>query len=212
MSLVSEVRDLLGEASAVFWPDQQVYDAINQAQINAFANYPILSTSTSLVVPQDADFITIPPSIMIPSYIATSTGNKFITTEPELEEYAIRWMETTPGEPKHFILWDTMYLRVFPRASAWYTYTIYGVPWPTEIDGSTQDVTNIHKQYRLAIIYDAVSVLFEASRPDLAQAYRELADQYLSDSRSSLRTAHPHNTLRLRPGNKTSTRHRGVIV
>jgi hypothetical protein len=212
LSLVSDVQQLIDEtAGAVFWPAAQVYDAINEAQIYYYAEWPIVSTSTSVIIPENIDFMPIPSGIMILKDVRAPSGELFSCSYADLERHSRNWMDTNPGEPRYFIPWDCDTIRVYPRPDAAYTRIFRGTPWPAQIDGATQDIT-IDSDYKSAIAHEAVAILLEATRPDLADIMRAEAEDKRLRAVSRWRRMGGHNTTRLRPATTpTDITRRGVI-
>ena len=210
MSLVTDVRLLLNETSTIFWPDQQVYDSLNQAQLQLYTFSQPLLTSVSMTVSAGQALIAIPSTIMIPKYLLYNNRKYFLTTQAKLEQYNNKWLETATGFPRHFILLDAFYLRPYPRSDAGYIFTMYGVPWPTEITASVLDIT-APRNLKQAITHKAAALLFSHTRPDLTDAMNKETEEFLMRYRTQQRNQHSHNINRIRPGNRLTTAQRGTI-
>lgn len=213
MSLVSDVRMLVNESSEAFWLDESIYDAINRTQLSIFANNPrIVETSTTFVLGSGVEWVAIPASIMIPKYvIGTSSEHIFPVTQTALEQYNIHWKSIDPSYPSRFVMYDAFTLRPYPRADVNYTFTMYGVPWPTEMTNSVQDIT-ASRYLKRAITYAAAAQLLSYTRPELSDQYMKDSDEAILMYRQQLRNQHGHNIMRLRPANAAQRDHRGNII
>lgn len=201
MSLVQEVRKLLGETSAVFWADSQIRDAINEAQVCVYAEYPhVFETSTTLEVPTETDFVAIPAAIMIPRYIMSTSGDKYYTfsNAVDLEEYGKGWLDVTPGTPDTFVLWSAEFLRVWPQPEAATDFTLVGTPWPTACEITVDP--RLPWLVEDAVVSYATSVLFAPTRPDLAEMHMQEYGEAIRDHLVEWRRAHPHAITRIAPG------------
>lgn len=210
MSLVSDVRLLLNESSAAFWPDQQIYDSINQAQLSLYTSAQPLLTSATFATGTGQALVAIPSTIMIPKYLLYNNRKYFITSQVKLEQHSHKWLETGTGFPRHWVLLDAFYLRPYPRTDADYIFTMWGTPWPTEITASVLDIT-APRNIKQAITHKAASLIFEHTRPDLADAMNRETEEFLMRYRTQQRNQHSHNISRIRPGNRLSTAQRGTV-
>ncbi len=210
MSLVSDTRLLLSESSAVFWPDQQIYDALNKAQLEVYRTTKPLGIQAQMPTMTGQALIKLPPSIMIPKYLMIGGKIYFFTTHTQLEQHNPKWLETSTGFPKHWVIVDAFYVRPYPRPDDDYNVIVWGAPWPTEITASVQDIS-AHRELKNAIIFRAASSLFEYTRPDLAEAYTLTSEEHLDRYKTQLRNNHPHNIQRLAPGSRLAMAQRGQI-
>lgn len=200
MALVDEVRKLLGEASAVFWADAQIRDAINEAQVCVYADHPrIFEASTSLNVDGDYDFVSIPSSIMIPRYITSSDNEQYFNfiSHADLEEHSGSWMDTSTGTPEAFVVWSAEYLRIWPRPDASYSYTLVGTPWPTECTALVDP--SLPWLLEDAVVSYATAMLFAQTRPDLTELHMQEYMDAMRDYMVQWRRSHPHAVTRLHP-------------
>jgi len=207
MSIVSQVQVLLND-TGVFWPMEFVLDAINQAQLWAFAQTKWQRKSWQLQLVTGTDLFALPGDVLIPGWIETvvpltggevSTTRGFPTTHRELEHNIRTWRSSGLDAPKYFVIWDAFTLRLFPRPDKAYTYNLWGVGYPTEILDTTTFIAG-PPQYVLAIQNMAASILFEATRPDLADIYMKTAQDQIQNFKVRLRNQQSHNIRRLRPG------------
>lgn len=203
MSLLTEVQQLVDETSGpVFWVIEQVYDALNTAIEDTWLNVKQWNyMTTPFVISSGADLVALATtSIMIPQYILDTASNKiFPTTHAMLEDWSANWHNTTAARPAWIVVWDAFTLRVFPRADAAYTYTVCGVPWPTEISGTSTDIT-CDPLIKQAIIHRGAANLLELTQPDLADHHEGLALEFERLFARQVRNQGGHNTLRLAPG------------
>lgn len=213
MGLVAEVRKLLGETSGVFWTDPQIRDAINEAQVCVYAEHPrVFETSTTLGVPADSDFVSLPSGIMLPRYITSTSGDAYYTfaSAADLEEYGKGWMDVSTGDPKVFVMWSTELLRIWPRPSTHKNFTLVGTPWPTACTGTVDP--SLPWLVEDAVVSYATSVLFAPTRIDLAQIHMQEYSESMRDYMVQWRRAHPHAITRLAPGvSSLDARRRGDL-
>lgn len=201
-SIVSMVQTMLNESGAgVFWPVQQVYDAINEAQLEfePIANLPIVQ-STITFNPGE-DLVPWPNTVLVwPQYLEFSGRKYWCVTHAELERYDRNWRSTTLAQPRFFVLWSETLLRPYPLADQTYVFNIWGPGWPQEINSTNTDFTapNLMK---LAIAFRACATLFQYTRPDLAEASLAEAEEYEARYRIQMRRQQSHNIKRLRPYN-----------
>lgn len=223
-------------AGDIFFPSQQLYDSCNEAVVDFWAtagvqDVPIsLATATApLVVTSSTDIYTFDTtSIMIPIYITLNTmlgsgaGGElinqkyFITDRSKLEQYARDWRNNQQEQPKWFVLWDAFHLRAFPQPDQTYTFTIWGLPWATEIGTGTEDI-NVDQVLRLALAYQSAATILEATRPEVSDLYLRNAAECLNRYRIRLRNQQTNNIRRMKPGgngrmtDNTMAAYKGVI-
>lgn len=212
MGLIAECRTELGEASAVFWTDQQIVDSLNEAQVCLVADHPrILETSVNLSIGTNTHFVDVPSSIMIPKSIQNDDAELVpFCSYVDLENYSPDWSTVATGKPERFVLVSHNRMRVFPRADVAYTFTMTGIPWLTELT-TVADTLTFHKDLQDAIVYYAVANLFVATRPDMAAAYFEQYAASVMRYMISYRARMSHNTIRLRPGTTRTRTQRGAV-
>ena len=206
MPIVSTIQLLLND-SGVFWPESQILDAVNQAQLWGYAKTKWVRTSWPINLPVGADLITLPSDVLVPGWMEARIVNSdstvsfiraFPSTQRELEHFLRTWRSTSLGAPMYFVIWDSHTLRVFPRPDKPYTYTLWGVAYPTEITSSSQDIQG-PINYTLIIQNFTMSLLLNATRPDLAEYYLNLAEVGLVQFAKHLRNQQSHNIRRLVP-------------
>jgi len=207
MSLFSEVTEQLDQTSlnfgSAFWVDQQIYDAINWALLDVWSHVKWTFTHTNTVVASNADIAALPSTnVMIPQYIINTASVKvFQTTHDMLQDWNANWKNEPPAEPHWTVLWDEKHVRVWPQSNGTYTWTLYGVPWPSEVstsDGST-DPFPLDPTIRHAIIHRATAWLLEHTQPQLADMNEQEAEEHEERYLREVRNAQGANTLRLRP-------------
>ena len=213
MSLVSDIRELLDESGgAVFWVEEQLYDAANEAVLDVFASLrQEYGTATITTTASVADY-NIPATIMLPQYI-TGTGRKYFpTTLAKLEQYNRQWKETTVGYPKHWVLNDVNSVMAYPTPDAAYLFVVHGVPWPSvgEIADGAEDITAA-SLLRRSITRRAVAELLEYTQPSLAEQFLREAAEAEHDYKVQLRNRQSHNIRRLKPGGIMTSAQKGVV-
>jgi len=218
LSAVTDVQLLLND-TGVFWPEAQVLDAINQAQLEVFARTKWARSATTLAVVRGQDFIPIPSSVLVPSWIegpavdqdgSINPKRLFPTTHWELETYSRLWRGSDLAQPRHFVLWDSKNFRLYPRPDRAYVYTLWGVGLPTEVTDAVVGLAG-PKNYTLAVTNHAVGLLLLATRPDLAVVYFQRAEDQMIAFRKHLRNQQSHNIRMLRPGSSFDVQQSGQI-
>lgn len=205
-------------AGDIFFPSQQLYDACNDAVTDFWAtagrqDVPVaIATATApLAVTSATDIYTFDRiSIMIPTYVTLNTfigtGNAgedlnqkyFISDRTKLEQYARNWRNNQQEQPKWFILWDAFHLRVFPQPDKSYSFTLWGVPWATEISTGTEDIV-VDQILRLALAYKSAATVLEATRPEMSDLYTANSVEMLNRYRIRLRNSQTNNIRRMKP-------------
>src|SRR5262249_15627862 len=140
----------------------------------------------------------------------TAVMRMFPTTQRELEHFLRTWRGAGLDQPSYFSIWDATHLRIFPRPDKTYTYTVWGIGWPTEITDTVTALTG-PPNYVLAVKHYSVALLLEATRPDLADTYYELAGSQIDLFRRQLRNQQSHNIRRLVPARRLDIQHSGTI-
>lgn len=213
----------------IFFIAQQIYDATNEVIDDFWPSLarqatPVQLTSSTITFTAVAtagtagnDIFTFDnTTIMVPSYLvlnsSTGTGagqvvtdqKYWITDRSKLEQYNNNWKQFTPALPRWFVLWDAFHIRCFPSPDQNYAFTLYGVPWGTEVGTSTEDIT-ADPILKLAIAYKAAANILETTRPDTADAYMRESAELLNRYRIRLRNANTNNMRRMKPGVGAST-------
>lgn len=225
----------------IFFPAQQIYDAGNEViddvwSMMARQATPVQLTTASFTCTQVPVAGTAGPDIfafdntiiMVPSYLVLNTTTAsgaarqttdqkyWITDRTKLEQYNNNWKQFVPAQPKWFVLWDAFHIRCFPSADQNYVFTLFGVPWATELTASAEDIT-CDAILKLAIAYRAAANILETTRPDTADVYRAEAEELLNRYRIRLRNESTNNLRRMKPGvgsrgtDKTIAATKGVI-
>lgn len=210
-TLVQDIQMLLDETGgSTFWTPYHIYDAANEAILYEHAVLKHRYVSANLVIAPNTEFVAIPSTVMIPRYILGTEGIYFITTQAKLEQYSRNWKTDSASTPKHFVLWDAATLRVYPQASASTTYTIHGVPWPSdELTPTNEDITDT--LIKAVVAQRAVSILLEFTQPQLSDVYAREADEFETDVKKRLRNRQSHNINRLHPGGLQTKAFGGVV-
>lgn len=201
MSLYSEVKTLVDEpGSGVFWADAQVYDAINEAQIEVYATTKWALTTATITCTASAEQATVPLTLMIPQFFLNTSGRLPTTSFAQLENYSRLWRRANADVPKHFVKFGFDRVRPFPLAASTTTFQLVGVSWPAQIEDGTLDIT-APRLIKQAIIHRAASFLLEMTLPDLAAVLEKQSIEYEQQALVQLRNAQSHNINRLRPAN-----------
>ena len=209
MNIITTLQALLND-SGVFWPVQNLLDAINEAQLIIFAKTKWARISQPLLLQPNDDLVTIPTTILIPQWIEDGKDRYFASTHRELEHWLRTWRNQPPAKPQYFILWDAFHFRVSPRPDATYAYTLWGIGYPTEITVVSPNILGPNN-YTQAVVNYAAGLLLEFTRPDLADIYMAQATQQISDFKRHLRNYQSHNIRRFRPGTRFDLQQSGDI-
>lgn len=185
----------------VFWVIEQLYDAINAAQLEVWMNLKDWQqTSTNITLSSGNDIISWPVTqIMIPQYIIYNGVKVFPTTLAQLQDWANNWKSSNPTRPNWYLLWDAKHIRLYPKSDATYTFQLFGVPWPTEVTDGVHDITGIDVLVHRAIVLRAAAKLLEITQPDLADAKMLEAMEFEKRYARQQRNSFGDNIARLRP-------------
>lgn len=185
----------------VFWVIDQLYDAINAAQLEVWMNLKDWQqTSTTITLGSGDDIIMWPiTQIMIPQYIIYNGVKVFPTTQAQLQDWANNWKSSNPTRPNWYLLWDAKHIRLYPKSNDIYTFQLFGVPWPTEVADGNQDIIGIDVMVRRAIVLRAAAKLLEATQPDMADAKSLEAKEFEHRYARQQRNVFGDNIARLRP-------------
>lgn len=228
MSIVTQVQNILND-TGTFWPTQNLYDAINEAQFWIYEDIRWQRVSATVTLSSNTDIFTIPSNILIPEWLEGRDSNFdpvtykrfYPATQRELEQFLRTWRGNNIGQPQYFVRWDATHMRVFPRPDGLgpsggnYLFTMWGIGFPTEITTTSADIgsltTLINDSYIQAIQNMAASILFEATRPDLADAFAASAAENIVAFKRTLRNMQGHNIRRLRPADHYDKNHSGTV-
>lgn len=202
MNILQDIQLQIDETGGpVFWVIEQLYDAANAAQLEVWMNLKDWQqTSTTITLSSGNDIIAWPyTTIMVPQYIIYNGVKVFPTTQAQLQDWANNWKSSDPTRPNWYLLWDAKHIRLYPKSDATYTFHLFGVPWPTEIQDGTHDITGIDVLVRRAIVLRAASKLLETTQPDLADAKALEAMEFEKRYARQQRNAFGDNIARLRP-------------
>jgi hypothetical protein len=210
MSTITDIQMLLND-SGVFWPTQRILDAVNEAQWDVWVRSKWMKVSTPLTLTQGLDIIPIPSTIVIPQFVEDNGLRYFPSTMRELENFHRTWKLDQQGQPMFFIVWDATHLRVYPSPDTTYSnYVLWGIGYPTEITTINTTVSG-NSSYVKAIIHLTLGILFDATRPDLAEYHRAQGESALLIWKKHLRNFQSHNIRRLRPGQRFDLQQSGRI-
>jgi len=212
--ITSSVQQELNETGAgIFWPVQQVYDAINETllEFDTIAYFP--TGSATMTFGTGSDLVAWPnTSVAWPHYLEFFGRQYWIIKQADLERYDRNWKNTTQDQPKFFVLWDEQHIRPYPLADKDYVFSIWGPAWPAEISSTNTDIASTTPPLlKQAIIHRSAARLFAASRPDLSAAEMKEADYYEQLYRIQWRKQQGDNIKRLRPGNAYTAAQGGMI-
>jgi hypothetical protein len=219
MSAVTDIQMVLNDGG-VFWPLQQVLDALNRAQMWVWGQTKWQRQSFPLPLAQGQDLLTLPSGVLMVGWIEGTVTNSdgtisklrmFPTSQWELEKFSRSWRGLQTGQPIFFSIWDATTLRIFPRPDKAYTYTLWGLSYPTEIIDASTLLTG-PPNYVHAVQNLALSMLFEATRPDLADMYLKWADEQVVQFKRHLRNQQGHNLRRLRPSGAQGIADEGLFT
>ncbi len=212
MSIVNQVQLILND-TGVFWPVQTVLDAVNEAQFHIYSETKFAITTADMSLGNGVDIVEIPPTILVPKWIEGVNSNFappvrkrfFPSTMRNLEHFLRTWRGNNLGQPMFFVVWDATHWRCFPRPDALgsgpggvYPFTIYGIGFPQEIVDVSADLVG-PSNYIQAVQNYSASLLFEATRPDLADFYMNKAMEQVLNFKKRLRNNQSHNIRTLRP-------------
>jgi hypothetical protein len=210
MSAVTDVQIILND-QGVFWPTQRVLDAINEAQWDCWVRTKWNWTSASLTLTPGTDLIRLPSNIVIPKFVEDNGLRYFNSTQRELETFHRTWKLDQPAQPMWFITWDAFHIRVYPEPDQVYpNYKLWGLGYPTEILDTATSLSG-DSNYVQAVEHLAAGILFDATRPDLADYQRADAEGHLNTYKRNLRNQQSHNIRRLRPGRRFDIQQSGRV-
>jgi hypothetical protein len=216
--IVQIVQTLINDVN-VFWTQQQVLDAVNEAQMWVYVETKWQRVPGTLTVTEGQDIVSIPSTLLVPQWIegtntnidgSVNTVRFFPSTQRELETFLRTWRGAKWDQPGNFILWDATHFRLFPKPDKTYTYTVWGIGWPTAIQDNVTPILG-DPRYVLAVQNYAAALLFEATRPDLADMYMAQADDQILQYRKHIRNMQSHNIRRLRFGKRMDIQQSGTI-
>jgi hypothetical protein len=186
-------------SAGTFWPVQQVYDAVNDAQMefDSIAYLPMGSATLSFT--QGGDLVAWPnTTLMWPQWLEFSGRKYWVIKHADLERYDRNWRSASQDQPRFFVMWDERHIRPYPLADQTYVFTVWGPVWPTEIVSTNTDVS-VPPLLKTALALRASARLFQQSRPDLAAADLKEAEYYEALYRIQWRKQQSHNIRRLLP-------------
>jgi len=206
MGILHTIQVLLND-SGVFWPQAQILDAVNEAQLWGFAQTKWSRKSWAITLPKGTDIFPVPSDLLVPGWMesqntlvdgSVSHMRAFPTTHRELEHFLRTWRSAGLDAPQYFVIWDAFNFRCYPRPDKEYLYTLWGVGYPVEIVDSLGDFAG-PVVYTEALQHFSLSLLLSATRPDLAEMYMSLAERGIVEFKKQLRNQQSHNIRRLAP-------------
>ena len=114
MGIVSTIQILLND-SGVFWPQTQILDAVNEAQLWVFAQTKWARKSWPITLVKGVDIIETPGDLLIPGWMESQVLNSdgsishnrcFPTTQRELEHFLRTWRSAGLDTPQYFVIWE----------------------------------------------------------------------------------------------------------
>jgi hypothetical protein len=214
-SIVSEVRRLVND-EGTFWPLTQVLDAVNQAQLMVEAQVKWRKTSWTLSVGEGAEWVPVPTGVLIPMWVEGPTGGTesqrfYPTTHWHLETNDRGWRRREMKRPEGFVLWDAYTFRIWPRADQAYTYTLWGVGIPTEVE-DILTISTLPHNLTSAVTLTSAALLLASTRPDIAEMYFADAEELIADYRRVVRNAQSHNIQVIRPATRVDLQQGGDLT
>lgn len=202
-SIIQDVQLQIDETGGpVFWVIEQLYDAVNGAQLEVYMNLKDWQrTSTTITLSSGTALFPLPNTvIMIPQYIVYNGIKIYITTKALLQDWANNWKsDNVPSRPNWAFQWDEAHIWWYPTPDQNYSMTLWGVPWPTEVTDGTHDLTGIDPLVRRAIVLRAASKLLTLTQPDLADAKLKESMEFEKRYARQQRNVFGDNIARLRP-------------
>ena len=77
MSLVSDTQELIND-SGVFWPAQQIYDALNESMLEVWEDLELHTGTATMTATASAEFVSIPSTILSPKTISHGNVEWFV--------------------------------------------------------------------------------------------------------------------------------------
>jgi hypothetical protein len=212
MTLLTQVRLIIDEPSGPkFWPNQQIYDAINESSIEVLGSGQFELTTATMTATASASYAMLPTTIMIPKFIlSTGTEGRELpkTTYAALEQESLYWGTATGTEHIAFVEYDYESVRLFPIVGTAIVYRVIGVPYPTEVAVGVEDM-GTNDMVSDAVKFLAGSCLMEATRPDVSEALRVEGGEHLQEAMRHKRNNQTHNLWQLQPAGRINARRSG---
>lgn len=210
MSFIAEVQELIDDVGVLYIPGH-VYNAVNEAAMDAWGELWHQTTTATVTVTGNQEFLDIPTSIMIPRRIRSNNTEWYPVDEHDMERYDEGWRSNSQGQPKFFIRWDAETLKLYPKSNGTYAYIIEGQGYPDfEVSATSTDFTSI-KPLRQAVKFLAGAVLAENIRPDLAQAWRAEATDAMLQTKKRFRKSFDYGGPKFKPGGRESMKQTGAV-
>ena len=212
MSLFSDTQELIND-SGVFWPNQQVYDALNESMLEVWQDLELHTGTATMTATASAESVAIPATILSPKSITYGGLEWFITNRTQRERWSNKWKNTSAGFPKHWVIFDGENLEPYPKPDVAYAMIIRGIVYPTEeITSGNLDIVE-DKKIKRAIMWKAAVFLAEHTRPDLVHIWNQEAGRALREADKILgRNLFGRHIKRLRPSGRTNVAHQGDIA
>ena len=215
MTLLNQVRLIIDEPNAAkFWPNAQLYDAINESSIEVLGSGQFEVTTATVTATASAQFMTLPSTIMIPKFILTTgTQSRELpkTTYAEFERDSANWGTATGTEHIAFVEYDYSSVQLYPIVGSAIVYQVVGIPYPTEITTGTEDMST-NDMISDAVRFWAGSVLMDATRPDLSDTFRMEGQEHLQIAMRHKRNNQGQRIYSLSPAGRIDARRSGDLT
>jgi hypothetical protein len=212
VTLLNQVRLIIDEPNGPkFWPNTQLYDAINEASIEVLGSGQFDMSTATITASANAVYLTLPTTIMIPKMlIGTDNVELPKTTYAALERDGIGWGTATGTSHVACVEFDCQTLQLYPIVNTPVVYRVVGIPYPTEITTGVEDIA-ANDIIVDAIRFYAGSVLFDATRPDISDTLRVEGLQTLQVAMRHKRNTQSHKIYHLSPAGDINARRSGEI-
>lgn len=210
MSSIATIRRYVNDPDGVTFPDAYLYDALNDALLDMSADTKHILTTASWTLGSGADLVALHADVMIPQTVIYNNQAYFFSAQADLERWSPDWQGSEQGLPKWYIRWDADSVRVWPRPNQQYVVQLVGLPWPTEISGTSTSV-DTDVSWRTALEHLTAAYLLEIARPDLADIHMNEYMKARNDFNVHIRNNQPHRLRQLRPGNNMDKAQGGSI-
>jgi len=212
VTLLNQVRLIIDEPNGPkFWPNTQLYDAINEASIEVLGSGQFDVSTATITATASAVYVALPTTIMIPKMLL-STDNIELpkTTYAALERDSVGWGTATGTSHVACVEFDCQTLQLYPIVSTAVVYKVVGIPYPVEITTGVEDIV-ANDMVSDAVRFWAGSVLFDATRPDISDTLRMEGQEHLQVAMRHKRNTQSHKIYHLSPASAINARRSGEI-
>jgi hypothetical protein len=212
VTLLNQVRLIIDEPNGPkFWPNAQLYDAINESSIEVLGSGQFDLSTATITATANAVYITMPVGIMIPKLIINPTNECLPkTTYAAMERDGFGWGTATGTRHEAFVEFDCQTIQLYPIVPTPVVYRVVGVPYPNEITAGVEDLA-ANEIIADAVRFWAGSVLFDATRPDISDTLRAEGQQTLQVAMRHKRNTQSHKIYRLSPASDLNARRSGEL-